>query len=275
MDPSFLLSEWSYSLAHGNRTRDKARLASWSLATRLLGRLGRKLPSGSFSVQLAHDGVVLPLALRAEHVGVLMQVFHYGEYDAPDLDWARVETIVDAGANIGLSSRLFAHRSPRARILAVEPDDANLDLLNANLRPLVEAGRAEIIPKALWTESTFLDFTKNVGSVSHGLVDAQGATGAATTRVPTTTVVELLDRLGSPRIDILKMDIEGAEKEVLSSPSAATWLDRVDCLLVECHSHFGFGASPEFLRAALTPKGFSVRTYGPSEGLVVAQRSGN
>jgi FkbM family methyltransferase len=49
-----------------------------------------------------------------------------------------------------------------------------------------------------------------------------------------TTVADLLEGTHDGRIDLLKMDIEGAEREVLCT-TAIKWLDRIDMIIVETH----------------------------------------
>ena len=61
-----------------------------------------------------------------------MQVFLDNEYDFRAVE--RPQVIVDAGANIGLASILFANRYPQAKILAIEPEHDNFNLLADNVR---------------------------------------------------------------------------------------------------------------------------------------------
>ena len=63
------------------------------------------------------------------------------------------------------------------------------------------------------------------------------------------TMNELFDEFGIDRIDLLKLDIEGAEKEVFGSGPTA-WLDRVGVIAIELHDCFKPGCSGGFLFGA-------------------------
>jgi hypothetical protein len=69
-----------------------------------------------------------------------------------------------------------------------------------------------------------------------------------------------MERAGFAAVDLFKMDIEGAEKEVFEAPDAS-WLDRVGVLTAEFHDRFRPGASAA-AEAALVPRGFRARRKG-------------
>lgn len=219
-------------------------------------------------VRIRLEGQAVELALRLGSVdpSVLMQVTHYGEYDAPGVDWENVKTIVDAGANIGISSVLFSIRSPQAKVLAIEPDTSNLELLHLNVQDL-NGPLAEILNAAVWIEPGEVHLGSSSSSVAHRvLMDGNG------TKTKAVTIRELAAKLGG-RIDLLKLDIEGAELDLIQPLYLNEWAPFVDRLLVECHSRFGFGASaPEFC-AALEPFGFESVCYNDSLELVFAKRA--
>jgi hypothetical protein len=72
-----------------------------------------------------------------------LEVFAAGEYRG---EWAQCKTIVDVGANIGAASLYFWLHAPDARIIAIEPNTANLERLRLNL---AQVPGAVILPKAL------------------------------------------------------------------------------------------------------------------------------
>jgi hypothetical protein len=77
----------------------------------------------------------------------------------------------------------------------------------------------------------------------------------------------LLEELGRDRIDLMKVDIEGAEHEVFDTDDGA-WLGKVDALLVELHEDLRPGSSAG-VRRRLSEAGFSLR---PSGEYVIATR---
>lgn len=160
--------------------------------------------------------------------------------------------IVDAGANIGLASIYFATRFPQARIIAIEPEAGNLAVLEKNIAPYP---KVTVVPGALWHENARIDL------VDPGLGQwafRTQAPGCSESAGPLVHAVQgmTLDALcrdhGVERIDILKMDIEGAEREVFGDPSA--WIGRVDGLIVELHDWLKPGCSRSFHEGS---KGFA------------------
>ena len=139
--------------------------------------------------------------------------------------------IIDGGANVGFASVLWANKYPRSRILAVEPhrDNATIMRLNCRYYPNVE-----LIASAIWSSSTRLEIA-NPNSHIHGGFQVREATSA---RNPHTfdgiTITELLHRTDESEIDLLKLDIEGAEVEVFSK-GYHDWIDRINTLVIECH----------------------------------------
>jgi FkbM family methyltransferase len=164
------------------------------------------------------------------------QVFRNGEYE---FQASNPKVIIDAGANIGLASILFASRYPSARIIAIEPEHSNFQLLKENVAPY-----SSITPvhAALWHENSTIRL-HDPGLGEWGYMTLAGGEGH---EVRAVTVDRLMEEFGVDRVDILKVDIEGAEKEVFSSPAA--WIERVDGIIIELHDGMKPGCSETFFR---------------------------
>jgi FkbM family methyltransferase len=202
----------------------RLRLAAWLLTK---GRF-----SENVRVRLVPHGVDVWLRPGVIDMVTLAQVWGWRQYDLPI---APPATIIDAGANIGLSTLFFALRWPESSIVAVEPEQENFALLERNLRSI---RNVHAVCAALWKSSDSLvllnpDAPPNNYRVQSGPGDVRG-----------TTVPELCQAEGWDRIGLLKLDIEGAELEVLRSSS--TWIDRVDVLVVELHDGLAAGCSEAF-----------------------------
>jgi FkbM family methyltransferase len=154
--------------------------------------------------------------------------YAYGEVFTLDSYDCRLSPrfVVDAGANVGYASVLFAERWPEAEIVALEPDASNFELLVRNTRryPRVRPLRA-----ALWSNHTPLRVT---GENKWALRVRE----ATESDFDTLTMADLV-AMSPGRIDLLKLDIEGAECDLfLNDP---TCLDAVHLLIVELHDRFG------------------------------------
>lgn len=154
----------------------------------------------------------------------LRQIFVDRELDVALARQPRV--IVDAGANVGYTTALLATRYPEARVVAIEPDGENCRLLRANCAGL---RNVEIIQGALWMRDEPVRIvTRAVRSWSFR-VEA----GAGAESVRGISPATLLRELGTERIGLFKIDIEGAEAEVFAD--AVAWIERADALIIETH----------------------------------------
>lgn len=139
----------------------------------------------------------------------------------------RPNLIIDGGAYIGDVSIYFLNRFPTTRIVALEPSGPHHALAKRNLAPYGE--RALLLNQGLWHERRIMTL---VGDYTGAKL--QELTAGSTT-VSCIDLQSLLSDLSIEHIDIVKLDIEGAEDEVLSSNSDS-WLRKTDRLIVEFHS---------------------------------------
>lgn len=188
------------------------------------------------------SGPLRPLILRvpSSDVPTFEQIFVNTEYT---FDVRRPpRTIVDAGANIGLASVFFAARYPGARILAIEPESRIFALLTINV-----AQHPNVTPVhgALWHSSEIPEVIDpglgNWGFVTRSAHDPSAPSERFANRAQGMTVDRVMHEYGLQHVDILKIDIEGAEKEVSSTPAA--WIERVDGLIMELHDRMKPGCS--------------------------------
>ena len=125
------------------------------------------------------------------------------------------DVVVELGAWVGVFTRVaLAHGA--GRVIAVEPVPGNLDCLRLNLADEIADGRVTVIPVAAWREAG------EVGMVLEGPWNHQNSSkgynvvdGAGEFRVPAQTLDSIVAELGLDRLDVLNMDVEGAERFVL------------------------------------------------------------
>jgi FkbM family methyltransferase len=136
------------------------------------------------------------------------------------------DVIVDLGAHIGLASLWLASRYRPSKIIAVEPSPDNARLARENFARNGIA--AELIEAAVGA-------TDGEGWFQEGPQSNLGRLGKSGHRVRTISVATLLERVGSGvDVDVLKLDVEGAEVELLAGSSA--WLERVRLVVAELHA---------------------------------------
>ena len=166
----------------------------------------------------------------------------------------RPRVIVDGGANVGLATLYFAARYPEARIVAVEPAADNFQILQRNCGTLPNV---TVIQAALWPVERNLTLS-NPSCEPWAFFVEENNSGGPT--VPTVTIPQLLRIMEADRIDLLKLDIEGAERELFSTGSDL-WLDRVRHIAIELHDRFKPGCARAFY-GSLNGRPFSQEVSG-------------
>jgi FkbM family methyltransferase len=157
-----------------------------------------------------------------------------------------VRTVIDLGSHIGASVVWFHAVFPEARIIAVEPHPVTFQRLRHNVRDL---DRIEAFNLAVSDHDGVVPLYAEDESWSTSLYPRPGLRPAGEVRA--TTLDSLLASLGIEAVDVLKLDIEGAELPVLSSfrglPSVRTVIGEFHPQFNEC-GLFDFFAALEPLQ---------------------------
>jgi FkbM family methyltransferase len=179
---------------------------------------------------------------------VMRELFFDGEYRLPPD--RPVRTVLDLGANVGVSVRWLTARHPGARVVAVEPDPRLLPRLRANVDGLpgvtVHAAAVATAPGEATFYSTPEGWSSSLTPVPNGR--------AVTVRC--VTVKELLTAAGLDRVDLVKLDIEGGEWPLLD---AGALPEVTSCIVGELHHRRADETLDRALRAL---PGWTVTVHG-------------
>jgi FkbM family methyltransferase len=217
----------------------------------------------TFAVTLRIDGerpITLTLRPFAGDLFVLYEVLAFKAYHIacsllpPD----NVRTIIDCGANVGITSLFFAARYPNAKIFSVEPHPQNFPVLEANVAqvPRITPIRACVTG----TPQDSVRFTVDQAAWGNSI-----ATGLRGVLVPAITIDKLCSQNGIANIDLLKLDIEGGEEQVLQN---SPFLARTQNIIIELHGNYGF----ERFRRDIAPYGLEAREPRPPDTYMVTAR---
>ena len=205
--------------------------------------LKTKLSSAPYEAAVPAPEGPIYLRLKTSDLNAYYKVMLADDYDFALPEPPKV--IVDAGANIGFAAIYFARKYPAARIFAIEPERSNFELLDKNVR-----GFKNIVPirGALWNKDGTMDLVDpGQGHWAFQISDAGSSARPKVDTVPTFTVPTLMREHGIDFIDLFKVDIEGAEKELFTS--ADEWIDRVGNIVIELHDRFKPGCTEVFNQA--------------------------
>jgi FkbM family methyltransferase len=172
------------------------------------------------------------------------EVFLDQEYslDFLNLD-IEVSTIIDAGANIGFGAVYFVNKYPNAKVVSIEPDQQNFDWLCKNT---MEYELISTMKGAVWCSETLIEI-KDEGWGSRGYIVEETKNESETT-IQGFSIEQIMKANNVDHISILKMDVEGSEKEIFES-NYEYWLPRTKCLIVETHDRMKGGCTQSVLNA--------------------------
>ena len=195
---------------------------------------------------------------------IFEQVFSEQQYNFEHPDPRQVKWIIDAGANIGLSAIYFSGKFPNASVISIEPNKENFKLLQKNTR---NYKNVTCINAALWYQKEQLDISnKEEKSAGYMIQSSLDKTGDF---IESVTINELTERYNIEEISILKIDIEGSEKEVFQY-NISPWLDNCTCVIAELHDWLKPGTSQVFFKAM---SNFDWVTYVKGENIICLKKT--
>lgn len=198
-------------------------------------------------------------------IAVFTSIFAFNEFEV-NIEVPNSGVILDCGANIGASTIYFANKYPEALIIALEPNQANFELCQKNTHSLKNV---ICLNAAIWTHSCEL-YLQNPQDEDWAFryenkKDLEAVESQKGEKVTAFSVTELIDKYQLKRIDLMKIDIEGGEKELFSGNSL-DWIDAVDNFIIELHDDILPGCSSAFYKS-LT--GFSFKQSISHEKIVI------
>lgn len=131
--------------------------------------------------------------------------------------------IIDGGGNVGYSAVYFAITYPGAHIIAVEPDPVTFAIMKSNCSAF---SNISPIYGAIWNHQNGVRLSSTAKASWSRTVENEGTT-------PSFTIEALVSEIPNADPLILKLDIEGAEAEVLRSSAAV--VSKFPCIVIEPH----------------------------------------
>jgi FkbM family methyltransferase len=125
------------------------------------------------------------------------------------------DIVLDCGADIGVYTRTALSRGAKL-VVAIEPAPTSVAALRRTFQREIAAGRVIVYPKGVWDKVDMLDLEVADNDTMSGSSFVRHSKWRPTKiRVPLTTIDLLVEELQLPKVDFIKMDIEGSEKWAL------------------------------------------------------------
>jgi 31-O-methyltransferase len=174
------------------------------------------------------------------------------------------DVVLDVGANIGLFALFLSSRAAGIRIHCFEPAAATRERLKLNVRENGLSDTVSVYPFALFSGACTRD-------LKNGISTGQSSLFEHPFRSPTHSVQEVhcisleeaLECCGNDQIDLLKIDVEGAEVEILKHAGPPAW-KRIKRIALEFHE-FSHPNCLATIRQILHEHGFSIFVSAPSD----------
>lgn len=180
------------------------------------------------------------LRKNTSDIGVFQEIFIDLNYQAL-LSLKDHHVIVDAGANIGLFALYVLREHPDAQIFCIEPEDSNYEMLKKNT---AEYPHITILKRGLWNDEVYLKFINLAASKwAFQLTESN----SSNYDIHGISIAQLCNDFNLSHIDILKIDIEGSEKEVFEKYTS--WLSNVKNLMIETHEDMRPGSTSSVMDA--------------------------
>jgi len=146
-------------------------------------------------------------------------------------------TVIDAGANIGLTSLFFKAYFPDTKIIALEPSEDTFkilcnNVLNNNLKDITT------LKKGLWGHSTYLSPDTSFRDGLDWAFRLTETSDKNDSSIEVISIPDIMEQYNLTSIDFLKIDIEGGEVSVFNNTLNLDWLNNVNVLAIEIHDEF-------------------------------------
>jgi FkbM family methyltransferase len=211
-----------------------------------------------------------------EAILILDEIVRGRCYTAPDFYRPRPgDVVLDVGANIGLFPLHLATLASEIRIHCFEPNPRSHALLRRNLESNGLTGWVTPHALAVFDRNGAVVLRRAARSGHRSLLATTLVSPDGGDEVEAIDLAEALRRSGAERVALLKVDVEGAEIEIVEAAGAAVWA-RIDRVVLEFHDRIRPGCLARVSRV-LREQGFArlaVRT-GPDDpdfGILEASR---
>lgn len=188
-------------------------------------------------------GIKYPVYLRpgTSDFKLFRNIFIDEEYDI-DLPFTP-KTIIDGGANIGLAAIVFANKYPDAKIVSIEPETSNYEMLKKNIAPYKNISS---IKAGIWSNSSYLNVTNPQSGKWAFIIEETNQPD--NNSIKGLSINDIIKQSGWDSADLIKLDVEGSEKEIFEN-NPDSWLTTAKGLIIELHDWIKENCSDAVYRA--------------------------
>ena len=222
---------------------------------------------------MKYKGIYFTEPIEAYALGHIMAEVYKDCIYYPYFQGKKDLVVIDAGANIGITSFFFSHYA--SKVYAIEPSVEHIEVLKymleqneiKNVTPHQFALSIKDDEGDLthYTNKTMYSLYQTLATQSTNGLEVTGTEPVKLKRLDTFFKEEKIEH-----VDFLKLDVEGVEYEILGSDSFKNVADKIDKILVEIHAYSG--RNPQQIVEALKNNGYKVQRVPNDATLLIAER---
>jgi len=205
--------------------------------------------------------------IQDNYLGHIMAEVYKEQLYAPFLVGKKDLTILDIGANVGVTALYF---SDFGKVFSVEPAKEHFKCLSEMVKYNKLEDKITPINKALFIDSNKLPFYHNKNRTMYSLHSAVNDNSSEPEMVDCIRLDDLMKEFKIDNVDMMKLDVEGSEVEIISSDGFKNVADKIKLIIIERHAWSG--RNPNQLVDALKMRGFFVEPIPAEADIVVARR---
>ena len=248
-----LLAVWSLGRANGcscgDATRSHDLLLRFSETTQRIGRASRVVERDPQGLDLVETPLGRYWTVKNDRfLNSTLAEEALDIYGRREEGPRKGDVVLDCGANIGVFTRKALKVGVRL-VVAIEPTPLTVECLRRNFQREIADGRVIVYPKGVWNRVDTLELASGGEGNSVGNSVVLGRELKNKIRVPLTTIDLLTEELHLDRVDFIKMDIEGAEKQALTGATAVIRKFRPRMAIASEHLPDDFTAIPQTVKA--------------------------
>src|SRR5215471_7303269 len=194
-----------------------------------------------FSIKLKNYPYPIHIRRSTSDIFTFFQIFCARNYD---LDYGVMpNVIIDCGANVGYASVFLKKRFPDATIIAIEPEPSNFKMLEKNT---AHFENVHLLNCGIWNKTAHLEIVDH--GYGHWAFETREVEYEKDRTIEAISIADLMKKFDLAGIDILKIDVEGSEKELFEK-NFETWLPATKVIVIELHDKIRKGSAKSFFKA--------------------------
>lgn len=212
-------------------------------------------------------GIFFQPPIEANFVGHQMSEIYRDRIFAPFVEGKNLDTIVDIGGNIGLTSYYFSRYAKR--VITLEPAKEHFAVM-VNMLKFNQIKNVTPINKAIYIKEGDYEFYHNENRTMYSLHQAVNTQQMPPEKVQAITLTTLFEEQNIKEVDLMKVDIEGTEFELFSGVDFKELAPKIKTIITEYHDWSGRNANQ--LVDVLKMRGYTVNQAQSTAKIIVASR---